>query len=79
MNVGLKLDVLFVAGIYDTLTGGGEHKFRHLVKMWMGMAMRGLVGWDNCGPRAEDAPGYFQNSRIPVISPGCSCVHTGRR
>ena len=62
VNVGLKLDVLFVAGIYETLTGGGEHKSRHLVKMWMGTAMRGFVGWDNRGPRAEDAPAYFQKA-----------------
>ena len=62
MNVGLKLDVLFVAGIYETLTGGGEHKCRHLVKMWMGTAMRGLVRWDNHGPRAEDALGYFHKA-----------------
>ena len=61
-NVGLKLDVLFVAGIYETLTGGGEHKCRHLVKMWMGTAMKGLVGWDNRGPRAEDAPAYFHKA-----------------
>ena len=41
---GLKLDVLFVAGIYDTLTGGGEHKCRHLVKMWIGDGDEGTGG-----------------------------------
>ena len=62
VDVGLKLEVLFIKGLYDTLVGDGDHKCRFLMKMWVGTTMREWVGWDNTGPRADDIPWHYEKA-----------------
>ena len=59
MDVGLKLEVLYIKGVYNTLVGDGDHKCGFLMKM------REWVGWDNTGPRADDVPWHYESHFVP--------------